>query len=73
MQEKDKAGVLKRLSQELQDYLANDFRVDSKEGQNYLKSMIFYRSLYNVIFAARHRSDKSLDRTIKELQQILNE
>ena len=73
MEEKNKNGLLERLSYESYEFLGESFNVHMGEVQNYLKSNIFYRLLYNVIFAARHRSDKSLIRTINELQQILNE
>lgn len=39
---------------------------------DYLRSSIFYRTLYFFGFALRHRPQKSLDRTIKELNEIID-
>ncbi len=38
----------------------------------YLQSSMFYRTLYCFGFALRHRPQKSLDRIIKELENIIN-
>ena len=43
-----------------------------EETRKKLLSGIVYRSVYDIGFAARHRSDKSLARTINDLKVILN-
>ena len=51
--------------------ISREFKVNKNETEVFLTSSIFYRSLYDVIFASRHRSDKVLARTIKDLKEIL--
>lgn len=36
-----------------------------------LKSMLFYRALYDVIYACRHKPDKTLQRTVNDLESLL--
>ena len=72
MEKKDKKGVLQQLSNKSFEFLGKDFSINKKDIKIILKSAIFYRSLYDVGFAARHRTDKTLKRTIKDLSDILD-
>jgi len=71
MEKKDKKGVLEELSDRSFEFLGSDFSVSKEDIRNFLHSAIFYRSLYDLGFAARHRTDKTLKRTIKDLSDIL--
>ncbi len=51
--------------------LRNIFKINREETKIYLRSAIFYRCLYNLLFALRHRPKKSQLRTIKELEKII--
>ena len=51
--------------------LKSDFDLDRQKTNNYLLSSMFYRTLYLFGFALRHRTQKSLDRVIKELNEIM--
>lgn len=65
-----------KIFDEIVDYsfrsLAKEFELNKKEIRNYLQSAIFYRTLYLLGFALRHRPQKSLDRVIKELNEVMN-
>jgi len=52
------------------EFFGRDFSVNKKDIEIFLKSAIFYRSLYDLGFAARHRTDKTLKRTIKDLSDV---
>ncbi len=71
MEKKDKRGVLEELSSRSFEFLGRDFSINKKDIEIFLQSAIFYRSLYDVGFAARHRTDKTLKRTIRDLSDIL--
>lgn len=73
MEQQDKNNFFDELKDISLKYLGESFNSSDQEIQHYLKSAIFYRSLYNLLFATRHRPDKTLDRTLKELKQILDE
>ncbi len=54
-----------------QEIFGKEMNVSNEEARLYLKSSIFYRSLYDFIFALRHRPEKTLLRTIKDLNEII--
>ena len=70
MERKDKGFALDELCRDSFDVLGKNLGVNREDIKGYLQSAIFYRSLYNVIFALRHRPKKTLQRTIKELIEI---
>lgn len=63
--------LLDIISDKSFECLGKDFSVGRKEIKNFLHSAIFYRSLYDIGFAARHRSEKTLKRTINDLTEIM--
>jgi len=71
IERKDKTSFLEELSAKSFEFLGRDFSVSKEDIRNFLHSAIFYRSLYDVGFAARHRKDKTLNRTIKDLSEII--
>lgn len=71
MQKKEREGELTRLTQDSLSVLSSDFQASKEEVNHYLESAIFYRSLYDVGFAARHRPDKPLKRVINNLKDLL--
>jgi len=71
MERKDKEGLLGTISTKSFEFLGKDFSVSKGDIRNLLHSAIFYRSLYDVGFATRHRTDKTLRRTIKDLSEII--
>lgn len=71
MERKDKRGVIEELSEKSFHSLGSDFSVSKEDIMDFLHSAIFYRSLYDMGFAARHRTDKTLKRTIKDLSNII--
>jgi len=71
MEHRDRRELLPVLSSAAFELIGSDLGATQNEVTEYLKSAIFYRSLYDVGFAARHRSDKPLARTIKDLKEIL--
>ncbi len=73
MEQKDKKGKIDEISRTSEEVLGMDFRLREEEIRDYLRSGIFYRCLYNVGFACRHRTDKTLKRTLKELNEIIRE
>lgn len=73
MEQKDKKGKLDEISRTSWEVLGIDIRLTEEKIKNYLRSSIFYRCLYNVAFACRHRTDKTLKRTLYELEEILQE
>lgn len=72
MEKNPKEGFLNILENDTFTVLGNDFNINRKEVNHYLMSAIFYRSLYDVGFAARHRNDKPLIRIIKNLKDLLS-
>lgn len=72
MEQKNKQQTFLEISSCSKDCFGDNIRISEKDVKNYLKSAIFYRCVYNVIFASRHRNDKSLKRTLNELEEILN-
>lgn len=72
MAEKNKEGVLDSISNATEKVFRENLVLTTEKIRLYLKSAIFYRSLYNFEFALRHRSEKSIERTIREIKQILN-
>ncbi|MEK6829658.1 MAG: phosphotransferase [Nanoarchaeota archaeon] len=73
MEKRDKDGLLLEMIKISQDIFGKEMNVSNKEAISYMKSSIFYRSLYDVIFALRHRPDKTLARTIKDLDEIASD
>lgn len=65
---KDKQRVFDEISEKSGGFS----KVDLKTRRNFLQSSIFNRLLYNFGYALRHRPDKSLDRVVGELNQIIN-
>ena len=71
MERKNKEGVLDTICDKSFEFLGRDFSVNREDIRNFLQSAIFYRCLYDVGFAARHRTEKNLRRTIKNLSKIV--
>ena len=71
MERKDKGFALDKLCRDSFDVLGKNLDVNMEDIKDYLQSAIFYRSLYDVIFALRHRPEKTLRRTIKDLMGIV--
>lgn len=71
MEGKNKEEALEELCDKSSEFLGEDFSVSKSDVRNLLQSSIFYRCLYNVGFAARHRRDRSLIRTLNELREII--
>lgn len=71
MERKNKEGIFEELKKISLQILGKDFSVSESEIELLLKSSIFYRQLYDVGFAARHRRDNSLIRTIHDLKESL--
>ena len=71
MEKRDKEVSLDTISNKAFDFLGRDFSVSEGDIRDLLHSAIFYRSLYDMGFAARHRTDKTLRRTIKDLSEII--
>ena len=71
MERRNKERLLETISNKSFEFLGRDFSVSEEDIRNLLHSAIFYRSLYDVGFAARHRADKTLRRTIKDLSEII--
>lgn len=67
MEKRDKEGLLGAISNKAFEFLGRDFSVSEGDIRDFLHSAIFYRSLYDMGFAARHRKDKTLRRTIRDL------
>ncbi len=62
---------LGKLSKDVFNVLGENFGISVNQVKDRLKSAIFYRSLYNVGFSARHRNDIVLQRTLSELEEII--
>jgi len=73
MERRNKKEVLENLSSIVYDSIGSKFELSKSEIVDYLKAAIFYRCLYNVGFSARHKSEKTLIRTLKELKEIMQE
>jgi hypothetical protein len=73
MSQKDKAGLFEKIVYLSHESLAEKFEESLSDVRNLVKSGIFYRTLYDVVYSSRHRSDKVLDRNLSELNQILSE
>ncbi|MFH1249274.1 MAG: phosphotransferase [archaeon] len=71
LEKKDKTGLLEDLAKNAYGYLSEKLKVNEEESLEYLKSGVFYRCLYNLGFALRHRPIKIIERTKKELKEIL--
>src|SRR3989338_2626368 len=71
MEKRDKEWLLDTISNKAFEFLGRDFYISEGDIRDLLHSAIVYRSLYDVGFAARHRTDKTLKRTIKDLSDIL--
>jgi len=72
MERKNKEGALDSLCDKSFEFLGRDFSVSREDIRDFLRSAIFYRTLYDVIFAARHRTNKTLARTLLDLKEILS-
>lgn len=72
MEQRERGGLLEKLSSAAFNVFGQIFEVTKDEIKECLVSAIFYRSLYDVGFAARHRKDKTLKRTMHDLREILD-
>lgn len=72
MEHRDRIHFLSNLSQMAYEIFGRTLGLSLEETRKKLLSGIVYRSVYDIGFAARHRSDKSLARTINDLKVILN-
>jgi hypothetical protein len=71
-EQEDKKRVFNEVLNASYFYFGDFLKLKKEEISTYLQSAIFYRELYFLGFALRHRPQKSLDRTIKELNEVLN-
>jgi hypothetical protein len=72
MEKSNKDGFLEKLIKISHKTFGEEFGVEEQEIKDFLISGIFYRCLYNLGFALRHRPIKTVERTIKELNEIIN-
>ncbi len=72
-EQEDKEGVFNQIMDFSFYILKDKFDLTKERTSDYLKSSIFYRTLYLFGFALRHREQKSLDRIINELNNILTD
>jgi len=71
-EQEDKNKIFNNIKEMSHFYLGDELGLNKKEISNYLQSSMFYRTLYNLGFALRHRPKKSLDRIVNELNNIMN-
>jgi hypothetical protein len=71
-EQENKKNIFEDIANYSYPLLRKRFGSDKEKNSNYLRSSIFYRTLYSLGFALRHRPQKSLDRIIKELNQIID-
>ena len=71
MEKQDKGNTFKDLSTLAYELIGKQQGLDLKGVQNLLRSGIFYRCLYNLGFALRHRPEKTIKRTKRELDEIM--
>ncbi len=71
MKRRNKKNFLNELGDKSFEFLGRDFSVSKENIRDFLQSAIFYRCLYDVVFAARHKADKILKRTICDLSEIM--
>lgn len=64
-------GLLEELISSSFENFGTNFSVTKQEIEQLLISSIFYRQIYDVGFAARHRKENTLIRTIKDLKETL--
>lgn len=72
MEQTEKERFLEKLIAITFENLASIFKMSLNETRNYLRSGIFYRCLYDFGFALRHRTAKTIKRTMNELNWIIN-
>jgi thiamine kinase-like enzyme len=70
-EQKDKNGTFEKIVNAAHSNLSSTYKYNKGDIFNSLKSAMFYRTLYLFGFALRHRSQKSIDRIIKELEDII--
>jgi thiamine kinase-like enzyme len=70
-EQKDKKGIFKKIVNDAYFNLSGTYNYNKDEIANSIKSAMFYRTLYLFGFALRHRPQKSIDRIIKELEDII--
>jgi len=70
-EQENKKGVFDIIVDSSLFKLKKEFGLNQKRIKDSLQSAIFYRTLYLFGFALRHRPKKSLDRIIKELEDII--
>lgn len=73
MEQIEKKGFLEKLTAVTHKNLGQLFGISLNETKNYLCSGIFYRCLYDFGFALRHRTTKTIKRTMNELNLIMDE
>jgi len=73
LEKKDKTGLLERFTRMAYETLGDTLNVNEEQIWQYLRSGIFYRSLYYLGFALRHRPKKSIERAKMELTKIIKE
>lgn len=70
-EQNDKESIFNQITEISFFNLKEDFDLTKEKAEHYLLSSMFYRTLYLFGFALRHRPQKSLDRIIKELNEII--
>jgi len=71
MEKSDKEGFLEKLTSISYEAFGKDLGSRKMEIKDFLISGIFYRCLYNLGFALRHRPIKTINRTMGELKEII--
>ncbi|MBI5798116.1 aminoglycoside phosphotransferase family protein [Candidatus Woesearchaeota archaeon] len=71
MEKRNKTGILEQLAKATYENLGNPLNINEEQSARFLRSGIFYRSLYNLGFALRHRPQKTIERTKRELNEIM--
>ena len=73
MEAKDKQGLLENLANISYGELGTSFGVNYSDIIHLIKVSIMYRSLYDVGFAARHRTHRTLKRTLNDLRKVVDD
>ena len=73
LEKKNKVGLLEQLAKIAYENLGSSLNISEEQSAQYLKSGVFYRSLYYLGFALRHRPQKSIERAKRELNEIMEE
>lgn len=68
----EKVQAIDRVANAADATLGGHFQLELKEIRHFLKSATAYRAFYNLGFALRHRTERTIKRTISELRDVLS-